>query len=130
MLTLLFEEVPLKFCWVITGDEFVDAGVCQMKKSAITSARIMMIATMRVSFFLLGNREAEMGVKESGVSLNSVSDTICPCDGCCCARTSNDCVVKLLNCGVCAITQVPSTFDHPFKHSRCEERLSMKVMRR
>ena len=23
MLTLLFEEVPLKFCWVITGDEFV-----------------------------------------------------------------------------------------------------------
>ena len=89
MLTLLFEEVPLKFCWVIIGDEFVDEGVCQMKYRAIQSARIMMIATMRVSFFLLGKREAEIGVKDSGMSTNSVSDVICPCDGCCCARASN-----------------------------------------
>ena len=69
----------------------------------------MMIATMRVSFFLFGNREAEMGVKDSGVSTNSVSDVICPCDGCCCARAPKGCVVKLLNCGVCVITQVPPT---------------------
>jgi hypothetical protein len=72
-------------------------------------ARVMMIATMRVSFFFLGKREAEIGVKDSGMSTNSVSDVICPCDGCCCARASNGCVLKLLNCGVSVIAQVPPT---------------------
>ena len=109
MLTLLFEEVPLKFCWAITGDGLVDAGVCQMKYSAMPRARIMMTATMRVSFFLLGNREAEMGVEDSDISPNSVSEAICPCDDCCCARASNGCVVKLSNRGVCVIAQVPPT---------------------
>ena len=109
MLTLLFEEVPLKFCWVITGVEFVDAGVCQMKYRAIQSARIIMIATMRVSFFLLGRREAEIGLKDSGISTKSVSDSSCPCDGCCCVSESNGCVVKLLNCGDSVIALVPPT---------------------
>ena len=85
---------------------------------------------MRVSFFLLGKREAEKGVKESGISLRSSPGAVCPCDGCCCARASNGCVVKLLNCGVCVIARVPPTFAHRFKHSRWEERLSMKVRRR
>lgn len=30
-----------------------------------------------------GNREAEMGVTDSGVSLGSGSGAVCPCDGCC-----------------------------------------------
>ena len=115
MLTLLFEEVPLKFCWVIAGDEFVEAGVCQMKKSAMPSARMMMIATTRVIFFLSGKREAEIGIIDSEVSLNSVSGAICPCDACRCDGASNGCVVKLLNCGVFFIAQVPPTFAQPLQ---------------
>ena len=78
MLTLLLEEVALKFCWVIAGDEFVDAGVCQMKKRTIQSASRRRIATLRVSFFLFRFLDAVMGVKVSGMSSNSVSKANCP----------------------------------------------------
>ena|SRR6266480_803987 len=71
-------------------------------------ARMMMIATMRVSFFLLGNREAGMGLTDSVSSVGSDCDAGCPCDGCC-TRASNGCVLRLSNCGVCVIAQVPPT---------------------
>ena len=77
VLLLLFDVGPLKFCWVITGGGFVEAGVCQMKYRAMARASMMPMARMRVNLLLSGLVGSSTAAAGSEVSLRAGSGAIC-----------------------------------------------------